>query len=230
MRPLLIATLALIPLLAIATAEAAKPQKRGTGANAPARARDPLAHERDTIDGAVAASLISALSEQLGGHPVKIRLDRTDVVAAGIRDRIVRGLGQVQIDGAEEWLGFRFSTLYDSFLETAGPPELSIGGAGPEGRAVPNDPALLREVEDRVVAQLAKERGDPALRLQLDRIATLQTGTRYLRIDADGIADFGRHGTAPLRVEGLYDRKRSAWLPVAYSLNGPGGQGAAAVR
>lgn len=206
-------------LLAAGSAVAAPPVEHAPP-HAPTAPSAALARERETLDGVVAASLVAALSEQLGGRPVKIRLDRVDVAVSGMRDRTVRGQGQLQIEGTDDWLGFRFSTLYDAFLESAGYPELSIGGAGPEGRAVPNDSRLVRDVEDRVIAQLAGEFDNQKVRLQLDRIDTLETGSRYLRIDAAGIADFGLDGTAPVTVEGLYDRIRSEWLRVSYSLDG----------
>ena len=176
------------------------------------------AGERETLDGIVAAALVGALSEQLGGRPVKVRLGQVDVRATSLRDRIVSGQGELQIDGAPEWLGFRFSALYDSLYESAGYPELSIGSAGPGGRAVPNDSGLIREAEERVIAQLAREFGYQTVWLQLDEIATVESGRRYLRIDASGTADFGRDGAAPARIEGLYDREQKVWLRVAYVL------------
>jgi hypothetical protein len=174
--------------------------------------------ERDILHGIVAAALVGALSEQLGGRAVKVRLGQVDVRATSLRDRVVSGQGELQIDGAPEWLGFRFSTLYDSLYESAGYPELSIGTVGPEGRAVPNDSSLIREAEDRVVEQLSREFGYQKVWLQLDRIATMESGRRYLRIDASGTADFGRDGAAPARIEGLYDREQKVWLRVAYVL------------
>ena len=176
------------------------------------------AHERETLDGVVAAALVGALSEQLDGRAVKIRLGQVDVRVTSLRDRIVGGQGELQIDGAPEWLGFSFSVLYDSLYESAGYPELSIGSAGPDGRVVPNDSGLIREAEERVIAQLAREFGYQKVWLQLDRIATVESGRRYLRIDASGTADFGRDGAAPARIEGLYDREQKVWLRVAYVL------------
>lgn len=176
------------------------------------------ARERETLDGVVAAALVGALSEQLGGRAVKIRLGQIDVRVSSLRDRVVSGQGELQIDGAPEWLGFRFSTLYDSLYESAGYPELSIGVAGPGGRQVPNDSGLIREAEERVIAQLTKEFGYQKVWLQLDRIATVESGHRYLRIDASGTADFGRDGAAPARIEALYDREQKVWLRVAYVL------------
>ena len=59
------------------------------------------------------------------------------------------------------------------------------------------------------------------MRLQLDHITTVEAGSRYLRINANGIADFGAEGTSPARIEALYDRRGKAWLRVNYEL-GPG--------
>jgi hypothetical protein len=208
-RHVLHAFLIALPLATALPAIAAKP-----ASTAPATPSG----ERDILHGIVAAALVGALSEQLGGRAVKVRLGQVDVRATSLRDRVVSGQGELQIDGAPEWLGFRFSTLYDSLYESAGYPELSIGTVGPEGRAVPNDSSLIREAEDRVVAQLSREFGYQKVWLQLDRIATVESGRRYLRIDASGTADFGRDGAAPARIEGLYDREQKVWLRVAYVL------------
>lgn len=186
----------------------------------PQSSKDALAHERETLDSVVAASLVGALSEQLGDRPVKIKLKHVDVQVTSLRDRLVSGQGELQIDTAQDWIGFRFSTLYDAIFENAGYPELSIGTVGPGGRTLPNDSKLVRELDDRVVGMLSKEFGYQQVRLQLDRIDTIEAGTRYLRIDADGIADFGIDGTAPARVEALYDREEDAWLRVSYTLDG----------
>jgi hypothetical protein len=183
-------------------------------------AKDALARERETLDGVVAASLVGALSEQLGDRPVKVKLKHVDVQVTSLRDRLVSGQGELQIDTAQDWIGFRFSTLYDAIFENAGYPELSIGTVGPGGRTLPNDSKLVRELDDRVVTMLGEEFGYQRVRLQLDRIDTIEAGVRYLRIDASGIADFGIDGTAPTRVEALYDREQNGWLRVAYTLDG----------
>lgn len=206
----------LLCTLAIAAASSAYAQPRVAVDSRQAE----VARERETLDGVVAAALVGALSEQLGGRAVKIRLDRVDVQPSSLRDRKVTGQGAVQIDNAEEWIGFRFATLYDAVLESAGYPDLKIGTVGPEGRIVPNDATLIRELEERVAGKLGEEFGGQHARLQLDRIDTVEAGPRYYRIDAAGIADFGRDGTAPVQVEGLYDRKARDWLRAAYTLGG----------
>lgn len=203
--------------LATSTALAAGPKPVPPS---PQSSKDALARERETLDGVVAASLVGALTEQLGDRPVKIRLKHVDVQVTSLRDRLVSGQGELQIDTAQDWIGFRFSTLYDAIFENAGYPELSIGTVGPGGRTLPNDSKLVRELDDRVVGMLGKEFGYQQVRLQLDRIDTIEAGTRYLRIDANGIADFGLDGTAPTRVEALYDREQNAWLRVSYTLDG----------
>lgn len=182
-------------------------------------ANDAVARERETLDSVVAASLVGALSEQLGGRAVKIKLEHIDVQVTSLRDRLVSGQGELQIDTAQDWIGFRFSTLYDAIFENAGYPELSIGTVGPGGRPLPNDSKLVRELDDRVVTMLGEEFGYQQVRLQLDRIDTVEAGARYLRIDANGIADFGLDGTAPTHVEALYDREQGAWLRVTYTLH-----------
>ena len=208
--------LAVALCLATSTVMATAPRP---AAPMPQSSKDALAHERETLDGVVAASLVGALSEQLGGRAVKIRLKQIDVQTMSLRDRLVSGQGEMQIEASQDWIGFRFSTLYDAIFETAGYPELSIGTVGPGGRTLPNDSKLVRELDDRVVGMLGQEFGYQQVRLQLDRIDTVEAGARYLRIDAQGIADFGLDGTAPTRVEALYDREQNAWLRVTYTLD-----------
>src|SRR5690606_31250825 len=71
------------------------------------------------------------------------------------------------------------------------------------------------------VEQLGQEFAEQTVRLQLDRISTVEAGSHYLRIDAAGIADFGPEGTSSARIEALYDLRERAWLRVDYEL-GPG--------
>ncbi len=206
------------PLLLGAAALSAAPPA-ATSVNA-AKVSAAVAMERKSLDSVIAASLVEALSEQLGGRAVKIRLKQVDVETTSLRDRLVSGQGDMRIETSQDWIGFRFRTLYDAILEIAGDPELSIGTVGP-GRTVPNDSRLVRQLDDRVVGMLGQEFGYQQVRLQLDKIDTAEAGVRYLRIDARGTADFGPDGTAPTRVEALYDRERNAWLRVAYSLDDP---------
>lgn len=175
----------------------------------------------DAINGAVAGVLVATLTEQFGGRTVSLTLDRVNVQQASISDCIVSGEGRARIDGDPEWIGFRFSTLYDTTFGSAAPPDISLGGVTGDERNVPNDPALLRQLDDRVAERLHGEFSGQRVRLQLDRISTVEAGSRYLRIDASGIADFGPEGTAPTRIEALYDRRDGTWLRVNYEL-GPG--------
>lgn len=175
----------------------------------------------EAINGTVAGVLIAALGEQFGGRPVSIMLDRVDVQPASIRDRSVTGEGRARIEGDEDWIGFRFSTVYDTTFNSAAYPDITLGGVTSDERDVPNDTALVRELDDRVVEGLGKEFANQTVRLQLDRITTVEAGSRYLRINASGIADFGAGGTSPAQIEALYDRRGKTWLRVNYEL-GPG--------
>jgi len=54
--------------------------------------------------------------------------------------------------------------------------------------------------------------------LQLDRIATAQGGSHYLRIDAGGKAHLGIDGGTDMKIEALYDRSSGEWLRLYYDL------------
>lgn len=213
--PLLLLILLLCPgVLLAATTQASNPaQKPGVAG--------PAVGGTEAINGAVAGVLIAALGEQFGGRPVSIMLDRVSVQPASIRDRAVTGEGRARIDGDEDWIGFRFSTLYDVTFNSAAYPDITLGGVTSGERDIPNDTVLVRELDNRVVERLGQEFSGQVVRLQLDRITTVEAGSRYLRINANGIADFGAEGTSPARIEALYDRRGKAWLRVNYEL-GPG--------
>lgn len=177
-----------------------------------------VAEGREALDSAVAAAVVGALSEQFTGHVVSIKLDKVDVQPSSIRDRTVSGEGRLQIGADEDWIGFRFRTLYDTHVGNASYPDITLGGVGGNEREVPNDAFLVRQLDEHVIGLLGKEFGSQAVGLQLDRVTTVEAGKRYLRIDASGIADFGREGTTPAQVDALYDRRQDAWLRVDYEL------------
>ena len=216
-RRVVVAVVALGCALAFAgpaSARGQSPAPRATTAavDAETQARDA---ERDE---AVAAALVAALEQELGGRRIRLRLEPARVGIASVRDRVVEGRGDVSIGEGDEWLGLRYRVLYDAMMGTTGYPELHIGGMETGGRVLPNDATLVSALDDRVLDLLAEEFGRQQARMQLDRIVTVETGSRYLRIDAEGLVDFGRDGTAPVRVEGLYDRADGTWLRVAYAL------------
>ncbi len=173
----------------------------------------------EALDNAVAAVVVAALAEQLGSPTIEVSLESFDVAIASVRDRSVSGQGRLRMGEAGGWIGFRYRTVYDTTFRSAGYPEIAIGGVTAGEREVPNDSRLVGELEARVAAELDTQ-FDDAARLQLDRISTVEGGQRLLRITAQGIADFGRSGSTPVRIEGLYDRIAQAWQRVNYSLGG----------
>lgn len=169
-------------------------------------------------DEAVAAALVAALEQELGGRRIRLRLDPAKVGIASVRDRVIEGHGAVSIGDGDDWLGLRYRVLYDAMMGSTGYPELHLGGMDAGSRILPNDSGLVSALDTRVFDLMAAEFGHQRARMQLDHIVTVETGRRYLRIDAEGMVDFGPDGTAPLRVEGLYDRIDGDWLRVAYAL------------
>ncbi|TDK23382.1 hypothetical protein E2F46_10700 [Luteimonas aestuarii] len=201
----------LVGTLALALAASA-------GATSAELPRAPAGSGDETLDNAVAAVVVAALGEQFAGHePISIRLDVVDVVSTSERDRVVSGEGRLRLGDDPDWIGFRYRTRYDGSFGNAGYPELVLGGVGDVERVVPNDAALVRQLDDQVVAELDRTQGGGA-RLQLDRIDTAEAGHRFLRIDASGIVDFGLRGLTPIRIESLYDTARSTWQRVYYEL------------
>ena len=174
------------------------------------------AKDNEALHNAVAAVVVAALTEQFDNRTIAVQLDSVDVQIVSIRDRVVSGEGRMRIGADDEdWIGFRYRTLYDTLYGSAGYPELTLGGSGGE-RAVPNDSALVQELDARVVAALDKEFQGQPVRLQLDRINTLEAGKRFCaRASASPISAAKQHTRARRRV---YDRHENAWMRVNYEL------------
>ena len=189
---------------------------------ATARMHGRAVESRDTINNAIAGPLIIVISQQLGGRAVDMRLDAVDVQDMDVqevnaRDRVVSGTGSLRIDGNEDWVGFRFHVPYDARLGKAGYPEVSMGGVAAGERDVPNDGQLVQQLEARIVAALSKEFRHQSVWLQLDRIATVEGGSHYLGINADGIAHVGGD-SIDMMIEAFYDRSSGEWLRLHYGL------------
>lgn len=173
----------------------------------------------EAMHSAVAAAVVGALSEQFGKRTIAVKLDSTDVHVASLRDRMVSGQGRVQIGSGEDWLGFRYRTLYDTLEGSAAYPRVTLGGGpGASERQVANDATLLKSLDARLSTELRKEFEGQPVRLKLGEVSTVEMGGHYLRIDAQGIADFGRDGSTPARVDALYDRRENAWVRADYEL------------
>jgi|SRR5690554_3992647 len=175
------------------------------------------------VEAAVAAVLVPTLGGEFGDTMLELTLDAASVEVVGPRDHVVHGHGQLRLAGgagAGDWLAFRYRTRYDPVFATAGYPEVSLGadGTGEGERYVPNDAGLLRELEARVGAELEGLPGAGRVFLQLDDIASLQSGSRFLRIEASGTADFGPGGRTSAHIDALYDRVAGDWLSIAHAL------------
>ena len=223
-RPASLAGLALLGWLAVASASAQQPAPAEASATPVAAKPAPKAAARQTssgdeaLDNAIAAVVVAALAEQMNTQAIAVNIDSFDVRISNVRDRVVSGLGRMRVGEDADWIGFRYSAVYDTTFRSAGYPELTIGGVSAGEREVPNDAMLVRQLEDKVATELDKQFGDRASRLQLDRISTVEGGKRLLRISAQGIADFGINGSTPVRIEALYDQVADAWQRVNYEL------------
>lgn len=176
------------------------------------------AEGEEALQNAVAAVVVAAMTEQFANRVISVKLDSAEIEIASLRDRVVSGVGRLQIGFDEDWIGFRYRTLYDTFDGSAGYPQVTLGGHAAGERSIPNDSTLVRDLDLKVVDEMTKEFGGQPVRLQLDTVTTLAAGRRYLRIDAQGIADFGREGGTPAHVDALYDRREKTWLRISYEL------------
>lgn len=216
------ATLLLLAmLLAVAPGAAAQDgESAATGGGAADTISTPV-QAGDPVQGAVAAVLVATLAERFGGAPLELLLGETTLESTGPQDQVVHGVGQLRFEGSgDDWLAFRYRSRYDPAFGTAGWPEITLGNDGEaEGeRFVPNDAGLLGELETLVAREFESWPGAGRVYLQLDDIDSVQSGERFLRIDATGIADFGPGGTTVAQVGALYDLQARTWLSIEHEL------------
>lgn len=170
-----------------------------------------------TIDAAVAAALIGAISTQFGARQVEVKLDRVASEPVNLIDLRLRGEGRLRIGDDNEWLPMEFGALYDGVAATVAQPRVTVGGAGTESEvAVASE--LGTSLTQQATTRLQDEFAQQPAHLTLDRITQLEAGKRYLRLEGVGAVDFESQGSSVAVVRGLYDRNRKEWLQVAYEL------------
>jgi hypothetical protein len=210
--PCMLAT-CLVPCVAVAQGGVAPLPE----ASAPSSAPD---QPDQSLQDAVASVVVVALTEQFDGRVISVKIDDYNVTISSARERLVSGRGTVEM-GAQgsDAVSFTYRTLYDVVDAHAGYPSITVSGfPGGGERLVPNDARLIGQLDERVAAALSGELGGKQVWLQLDQIESYESGGRYVRINASGLADFGVDGRTPARVEALYDRSGDAWLRVNYAL------------
>ncbi|WP_460761494.1 hypothetical protein [Lysobacter fragariae] len=178
-----------------------------------------ILRDRDTISDAIAGPLVDAISKQLRVRTLDMRLDAFDVQEVNSGSHAISGTGDVLVNGAGDWVGFRFRLQYNNRLRRVSRPEVSIGGVAAGEHQVPNDAHLLQQLEDTVIAALAHGSRRPSAWLRLDRVATVEGGSKYLRINAQGVVYIDRDGPGtPLAIEAIYDRSDDSWPKLEYGL------------
>ena len=169
---------------------------------------------------AIAAAILAVVWADLGTNPngslalAKIDLERIDE-----HDWQISGEGMLMLpDPGDEQVGLRFKTRFDGRLQAINRPEIEFGGVAPGERMVPNDQAVVRQLEDELSTRIAEDFGEPDTRLQFDSISSVEAGRHLLRVTAEGLADFGIAGTSKASVDGLYDLQENRWRKLDYQL------------
>ena len=131
----------------------------------------------EAMDGAVAAAVIGALSEQFGTTAVAVKLDTVAVDAASLRDRTVSGNGRLQLDGDVDWIAFQFAALYDTANTSVSYPQLKIGG-GATTRSLTGESDISMSLATKLDSALRSEFPEQPVAMVLDRVTTSGVGTR----------------------------------------------------
>jgi hypothetical protein len=169
------------------------------------------------IDDATAAALIGAISNQFGERTVEVKLDKVVVTPAGIIQRELHGAGRLLIGKDAIWIPFRFTAIYDTEQASVGYPDLVLGG-GPSGQTALADATMTRKLTVEVDRRLHQEFAQQPVHIALDKVHVVPAGDRYLRLQANGTAQFGSEGATEAGVQALYDVRTGNWLQVSYEL------------
>lgn len=171
----------------------------------------------ESIDAALAAALIGAISRQFDERKVAVKLDRVETEPLNLIDLRVEGDGRLRIGDDEEWLPLRFAAMYDGVDATVVQPRLTIGDDG-DGEEVAIASPLATALHQQVAAGLQREFAQQSAQLHIDRIRQLPAGRRYTRLEGVGTVDFDEQGSSVATIRALYDRSRHEWLQVGYEL------------
>lgn len=188
----------------VSAAATAGPEARGEAAQA--------------VDGAVAASLIGAITAHFDVQDVGVKLDRVAMEPASIRDRTVTGQGRVRIGQRADWIPFRFQALYDTQTTQVMAPLLELGPDRTEFEAVAGDSGVARALGTRVGEALATEFPAQPVKWNTDQVRVAPLGGSLVRVQARGTADFDAEGLTDARVDALYDRASGEWISLEYEL------------
>ena len=172
---------------------------------------------REAIDDATAAALIGAISSQFDERTVEVKLDNVEITPAGMIQRDLHGAGRVMIGEGSAWIPFRFSALYDTEQASVGYPDLVLGG-DPSGQAALADATMTRKLSVEVDRRLRQEFAQQPAHVALETVHVFPAGGRYLRLQANGTAQFGREGATEAAVQALYDVRTGNWLQISYEL------------
>lgn len=173
----------------------------------------------DAMDSAIAAAVIGAVAGQFDEDAVSVKLEDIGVEASSFRERALQGNGELKIGLGSEWIPFQFGALYDTSSGIASYPRLTIG-AGNAREPLALDSGTALTLRARTASLMAQEFSEQPVSFSLDTARSSSAGSRYLRVDASGTADFGADGNAVARVHGLYDPQGGRWLRVSYEFGG----------
>lgn len=202
-------------MLAVATA--AQPGPEAITATAIDRAPQSRAEATQSVDAAVAAALIGAITQQFDERMVQVKLDHVDSTPTSIAQRDIHGSGRLKIGDDAVWIPVTFSALYDTTDASVGFPVLTLGATAP-GEILSSDAEISQRLAGEVGHRLDREFASQQVRFDLDQVHVSHVGNRYLRVDANGTTDFGVEGTTATGVHALYDPRQDQWLRVSYEL------------
>lgn len=169
------------------------------------------------VDDATAAALIGAIADQFSERNVEVKLDALRITPAGMVQREITGQGRLLLGATDDWIPFRFKALYDTEQASVGYPDLTLGDDAP-GRPIAVDSAMGKDLAREVGTRLHAEFGDQPSAFAADSIRVVDQGSRYLRVEATGTADFASEGMTRAGIHGLYDPHRRQWLRLTYEL------------
>lgn len=182
------------------------------------------AEARDAVDAALAAAVIGAVTAQFDEPDVAVTLGRVTMQPASLQDRKLTGQGRLRLGDDPAWIPFGFEALYDTGTASVSYPHLVLGD-GTAGRELSPASKLAHALQGRVRRDLRAEFQQQPVDVAVERVISHPAGRRFVHLKATGTVEFGAEGSAPARIDAIYDTRERRWIRVGYELAGEAGVG-----
>ncbi|MES2859520.1 MAG: hypothetical protein V4704_10130 [Pseudomonadota bacterium] len=208
---MILATLAATAIAAQAPITAIQVEGRSTDASASGQTT--TAHGVQAINDATAAALIGALETRFAGQEVAFRLGEVRSERVSLRDIALHGTGQIRFENDAAWMPIQFDALYDTATQIVQSPAIVLGGSATAGSA---QAFPLESLQSELARRMNAEFSSQAVAFDLDHTSIVGGDGRRVIVNGNGLARFDGEESAPVQIQGIYDRSSKRWIDASY--------------